>query len=82
MKKFIVLESYCGSAEDVYCLEAKDVFEAYDLAEEKGHNLSSITVYDLQEARKLVLKIVKELRENGNHSAVRKVSRERAMSGA
>ena len=64
MKKFIVLESYCGSTEDVYTIEANDVFEAYELGEEKGHNLSSITVYDLQEARKLALKIIKEVRKN------------------
>lgn len=62
MKKFVVLESYCGCAEDVYTVEAHDIYEAYELAEEKGHNLFTITIYDLQGARKLALKIIKEIR--------------------
>jgi len=64
MKKFIVLESYMGSSEDIYTIEANDIFEACELAEQNGHNLSTNTVYDLQEARKLALKIIKEVRKN------------------
>ena len=80
MKKFIVLDSYCGSDEKVYTLEANDIYEARELAEQKGNNLSSITVYDLQEARKLALKILQEVRKNGSHhSTVNKISREKTM---
>ena len=64
MKKFIVLESYCGCSQDVYTVEAHDIFEACEKAEKSGHNLSTNTVYDLQEARKLALKIIKEIRKN------------------
>lgn len=64
MKKFIVLESWMGSSQDVYTVEANDIYEACELAEQIGHNLSTNTVYDLQEARKLALKILQEVRKN------------------
>ena len=73
MCKYIVVESCFGEFHGVSTIEAPDIYEAYETTEREGQNASQFSIYDLQEARNLALKIMKEIRKNGkNNFAVRR----------